>query len=311
MASATPERDAGRLPPWPSGIALVRPRAHPSPAEPDTVDRVLRKVIGLTVFTAVLATAFIFLGRWQLSRLDERRADNAQVTSARDVAAVPIDALAEPGTPLDPALEWRRATATGRYDVDGTILVRNRAYQGANGLLVVVPLITPARGRPARQPGLDPRGGHRHRAPGRAAAAERRGGRRGAAPPRRAAPAGPGPAGRTRCCRSTPRALPRTWPSRSTAATAIWWRSGRRPTPPRCSRSRPRSTRARTWATPSSGSASRSSPRSATSSCSPAGCRSETRCPLRLRPLPRQPDRPSLTVAQTAASACCGWNWVR
>ena len=142
--SATPERDAGRLPPWPSGIALVRPHARPSPAEPDTVDRVLRKVIGLTLFTAVLATAFIFLGRWQLSRLDERRADNAQVTAARDVAAVPVDALAEPGTPLDPALEWRRATATGRYDADATILVRNRAYQGANGLLVVVPLITPA-----------------------------------------------------------------------------------------------------------------------------------------------------------------------
>ena len=99
----------------------------------------LRKVIGLTVFTAVLATAFIVLGRWQLSRLDERRADNAQVTSARDVAAVPIDALAEPGTPLDPALERRRATATGQYDADGTILVRNRAYQGANGLLVAVP----------------------------------------------------------------------------------------------------------------------------------------------------------------------------
>jgi cytochrome oxidase assembly protein ShyY1 len=142
MASATPERDAGRLPPWPSGIARCGPRAGPASAEPDTVDHVLRRVIGLTVFTAVLATAFILLGRWQLSRLDERRVDNAQVTAARDVAAVPLGILAEPGMPLDPALEWRRATAIGRYDAEATVLVRNRSYQGANGLLVVVPLVT-------------------------------------------------------------------------------------------------------------------------------------------------------------------------
>ena len=141
-ASATPERDAGRLPPWPSGIASLGARGCPLTAKPDTVDRVLRKVIGLTVFTAVLATVFIFLGRWQLSRLDERRADNAQVTSTREVAAAPVETLAAPGEPLDPALEWRRASATGRYDADATILVRNRSYQGANGLLVVVPLVT-------------------------------------------------------------------------------------------------------------------------------------------------------------------------
>ena len=142
--SATPERDAGRLPPWPSGIARVGARGRPRTAEPDTVGRVLRKVIGLTVFTAVLATAFIFLGRWQLSRLDERRVDNAQVTSTRDAPIAPVDTLTSPGTPLAPALEWRRATATGRYDAEGTVLVRNRSYQGANGLWVVVPLITPS-----------------------------------------------------------------------------------------------------------------------------------------------------------------------
>jgi cytochrome oxidase assembly protein ShyY1 len=128
----------------PASPASVPPtRGRRFPAEPDTVGRVLRRVIGLTVFTAVLATAFVLLGRWQLSRLDERQADNAQVAATRDAAPVPIDELAAPGEPLDPALTWRRATATGRYDADGAVLVRNRPYQGANGLLVVVPLVTP------------------------------------------------------------------------------------------------------------------------------------------------------------------------
>ena len=220
---------------------LCRTRALPAPAGPDTVHGVLRRVIGLTVFTAVLATAFIVLGRWQLSRLDERRADNAQVASARDVAAVPVDALAEPGTPLDPALEWRRATATGQLRRR-----RRRCWcataptRAPTGCWWWFPSSRPRGTRCSSTEGWIPAAAHRHRAPGGAAAAERGGGGRGAAPPRGAAAASPGPAGRTGAGDRHRRALPRRWPHPSTAATAIWWWSGRRPTPPRRSRSRPR-----------------------------------------------------------------------
>jgi len=53
--------------------------------------------------------------------------------------------LGSTDTPFVPALQWRRVTATGRYDVAGTTLVRNRPWSGPNadatyGYEVVVPL---------------------------------------------------------------------------------------------------------------------------------------------------------------------------
>ena len=57
----------------------------------------------------------LWLAMWQLQRLDERKAFNADVVERSEQAPVTIDELlAEPGfTPDDAA--WRRVTATGTW----------------------------------------------------------------------------------------------------------------------------------------------------------------------------------------------------
>ncbi len=73
------------------------------------------------------------LGLWQLRRLDERQARNAAVRERETQTAVPIE-QADGG-------EWQRVQATGEYDVDGQVLVRNRSLNGSPGYHVLTPLV--------------------------------------------------------------------------------------------------------------------------------------------------------------------------
>ena len=88
------------------------------------------------LFSAVmlgLVVLMVNLALWQLRRLHERRAINAEVVAA--MHEDPIDATA-PG----PIRQWRTLTASGTYDVSQQVLIRNRSYQGQPGFHVVTPL---------------------------------------------------------------------------------------------------------------------------------------------------------------------------
>lgn len=88
------------------------------------------------LFSAVmlgLVVLMVNLALWQLRRLHERRAINAEVVAA--MHEDPIDATA-PG----PIRQWRTVTASGTYDVSQQVLIRNRSYQGQPGFHVVTPL---------------------------------------------------------------------------------------------------------------------------------------------------------------------------
>lgn len=78
----------------------------------------------------------VSLGRWQLSRADEKRGLMAQVEAGRQQA--PLTLVAD--TPADALLPWRRVAAQGRWLDAYTVLVDNRAYQGRPGYWVVTPL---------------------------------------------------------------------------------------------------------------------------------------------------------------------------
>ena len=109
------------------------------------------------LFSAVmlgLVVLMVNLALWQLRRLHERRAMNAEVVAA--MHEDPIDATA-PG----PIRQWRTLTASGTYDVSQQVLIRNRSYQGQPGFHVVTPLQAGRRPGPPRQPGLDPADGGR------------------------------------------------------------------------------------------------------------------------------------------------------
>ncbi len=105
-----------------------------------------RVTIGLWALAVVFATACVLLGRWQLHRYQDKHERTQLVSRNYDAPPVTLTSLLpSPTTPFAADLQWRRVTVTGRYDVTGTTLVRNRPWTGPNadatyGYEVVVPL---------------------------------------------------------------------------------------------------------------------------------------------------------------------------
>jgi cytochrome oxidase assembly protein ShyY1 len=104
-----------------------------------------RRMISLFFVVLVVAPSFLLLARWQVHRLDERKAANSIVTTNEAKSTVPVDAVMTPGANPDVVgndLQWRHITATGYYDQAATQLVRQRTQDGSNGYWVMTPLIT-------------------------------------------------------------------------------------------------------------------------------------------------------------------------
>jgi surfeit locus 1 family protein len=87
----------------------------------------------LIALTAVLV--FVRAGFWQIDRLHEKQARNRLEASRSDGPAIDIADV-----DLD-AAQYQHVTATGHFDVDGQVTIRNRAYEGTNGFHVVTPLV--------------------------------------------------------------------------------------------------------------------------------------------------------------------------
>lgn len=86
----------------------------------------------LTTLLVLLGAALcIRLGIWQLDRLEQRRAFNAHVLAMR--ALPPLDLNADPSGDLA-ALEYRSATATGVYDFEHQVAVRNQTWIGPDNI---------------------------------------------------------------------------------------------------------------------------------------------------------------------------------
>ncbi|MEQ7005337.1 SURF1 family protein [Actinopolymorpha sp. B17G11] len=98
--------------------------------------------IALVIIVALLVAVFVQLGRWQLHRLDDRRAHNAVITTNSSAAAKPLDTVLAPGRPVAAGQEWTRVSARGRYDGSHQILVRYRSQGGEPGFNVLSPLVT-------------------------------------------------------------------------------------------------------------------------------------------------------------------------
>ncbi len=98
--------------------------------------------IGLLLVAIVVGLGCIGLGRWQLDRLHDRQAANAAVEAAQSAAPTPGARLLATDHPVGPSTEWRRATATGRYDVEHQVLLSGQLDAGRAGFHVLTPLIT-------------------------------------------------------------------------------------------------------------------------------------------------------------------------
>jgi cytochrome oxidase assembly protein ShyY1 len=103
---------------------------------------VSRRWILFAITVALLAVLAWRLGVWQFHRLEDRKATNAIVETNVAAARVPVGDVLRVGDPVSASEEWKRVTATGRYDPTDTVVVRYRTRDGQAGADVVVPLRT-------------------------------------------------------------------------------------------------------------------------------------------------------------------------
>lgn len=80
----------------------------------------------------------IRLGIWQLDRLEQRRAFNAQFESARAQPA--LDLNREQPDDIT-GMEWRPVKVTGEYDFENQVAVRNQYYGDQYGYHLLTPLL--------------------------------------------------------------------------------------------------------------------------------------------------------------------------
>lgn len=95
------------------------------------------------LLVVLLIITMINLGFWQLRRLDQRRERNDLIRDRQELAEEPVEDLLQAGDG-DAAVataRYRPVTATGSYDADATVVVRNRTQDGAPGAWLVTPLI--------------------------------------------------------------------------------------------------------------------------------------------------------------------------
>jgi surfeit locus 1 family protein len=83
------------------------------------------------------AAGMIALGFWQLSRLQERREQNALITQRLEMP--PIELTGEPILNPDD-MDYRPVIVQGVYDSAQEIVWKNRAHQGSPGAHVITPL---------------------------------------------------------------------------------------------------------------------------------------------------------------------------
>jgi surfeit locus 1 family protein len=96
------------------------------------------------VLVLLLVVTMVNLGFWQLRRLDEKRDRNALIEARMDQPVEPVEDLLQPGDEDGVGeARFRRVTATGTYDEDSTVVVRNRSQDGVAGAWLVTPLALP------------------------------------------------------------------------------------------------------------------------------------------------------------------------
>jgi surfeit locus 1 family protein len=95
-----------------------------------------RRAVLALVLGVVIAAVCARLGVWQLDRLAQRRARNADVSARRRAAPVPVSAL-----PSDTAAaRYRRVILEGRFDFDNEMVLTGRSRNGAPGVHILTPL---------------------------------------------------------------------------------------------------------------------------------------------------------------------------
>jgi surfeit locus 1 family protein len=96
-----------------------------------------RKWLILTLLVFAGTAVCIRLGIWQLDRLEQRRAFNAQFQMARAQPALDLN-RERPADIIE--MEWRPVHVKGEYDFENQVAVRNQYYGNQYGYHLLTPL---------------------------------------------------------------------------------------------------------------------------------------------------------------------------
>ncbi len=101
-----------------------------------------RRMLAFHALVVLLVPAFIWLGFWQLDRAGQRA--SAVDLQRGNLAAEPVsvDEIASVDEPVSRDDRWRTIEATGTWDTDHQLLLRNRDGSQGVGFHVLTPLIT-------------------------------------------------------------------------------------------------------------------------------------------------------------------------
>lgn len=97
-----------------------------------------RKYWWTTLLVLAAMGVMIRLGLWQLERLEQRRAFNARVLAGQN--APPLELAASTLTEPLETMEYRTVTATGEYDFENQVALRNQVWYGKPGYALLTPL---------------------------------------------------------------------------------------------------------------------------------------------------------------------------
>jgi cytochrome oxidase assembly protein ShyY1 len=98
------------------------------------------KWIVTALLILVLAFVCVELGRWQLHRLDERKARNEVTRSNLAAAPTPVEQIVGPDHVIGPQHDWRTVVVKGQYDAAKQVVIRYRNINDRPGFEIVTPL---------------------------------------------------------------------------------------------------------------------------------------------------------------------------
>ncbi|MFI5954987.1 SURF1 family protein [Cryptosporangium sp. NPDC051539] len=100
------------------------------------------KWVASFLLCALAALVCVRLAHWQLHRLEQKRAINAEITAARSASPVPVGQALETSSAPGKRREYTKVQVTGEYDPAAEVLVRNRTLNATLGYYVLTPLRT-------------------------------------------------------------------------------------------------------------------------------------------------------------------------
>ena len=100
-----------------------------------------KAIVHILIGAAVIV--MVFMGLWQLDRLDTKQKLNQEVQERTAAAPLPIEEVVAVNDlwEIGGSLEFRRVTATGKYRDQDNVLIRNRSLNGAPGYWLLTPLL--------------------------------------------------------------------------------------------------------------------------------------------------------------------------